>query len=185
MIKTKSDLRDYIAADYARQEMRHSLLAKLTFGEHNRTRRYLRCLRYLEYHLNNKEIWYHKPLYLICLIKHRYLSLKFGMFIMPNTTGKGLLIPHPGYIRVDSFSHLGDNCTILPMVLLGKRRPHTECRIEIGENCYIGVGVTILGPIIIGNNVTIAAGAVVNKNIPDYAVVAGVPARIVKFEEEK
>lgn len=55
-----------------------------------------------------------------------------------------------------------------------------------GDNCYFGTGVTVLAPCRIGNNVTVAAGAVVTMpEIPDNAVVAGVPARIVKIKEQE
>lgn len=68
------------------------------------------------------------------------------------------------------------------MVLIGKKYPG-PCIITIGDNCYIGVGVSVLGPVTIGNNVTIAAGAVVIKDVPDNAVVAGVPAKVVKIKD--
>lgn len=48
----------------------------------------------------------------------------------------------------------------------------------IGNSVYIGPGVKIVGRINIGNNVAIGANAVVTKDIPDNAVVAGVPAKI-------
>ena len=102
---------------------------------------------------------------------------------MPNTCGKGLVLPHPGFIRVGSFCKLGENCTILPMVLLGKKEPGLKGDIVIGDNCYISTGVTILGPVTIGNNVTIGAGAVVTKDIPDNAIVGGVPAKIIRIKE--
>ena len=51
----------------------------------------------------------------------------------------------------------------------------------MGDNCYISTNVTILGPVNIGNNVVIAAGAVVTKDIPDNCTVAGIPAKIVKY----
>ena len=66
------------------------------------------------------------------------------------------------------------------MVLIDKKRPGTDVKAVIGDNCYISTGVTILAPVKIGNNVTIGAGAVVTKDIPDNCVVAGVPARIIK-----
>ena len=66
------------------------------------------------------------------------------------------------------------------MVLLGKKKPGTDCPITIGDNCYISAGATIIGPVKIGNNVIIGAGSVVVKDIPDNVVVVGVPARIVK-----
>ena len=58
--------------------------------------------------------------------------------------------------------------------------------IEIGNDVWIGDGVTILGPARIGDGAVIAAGALVNKDVPPYAVVGGVPAKIIKyrFDEE-
>lgn len=51
---------------------------------------------------------------------------------------------------------------------------------KIGDNCYISPGVKIVKPIKIGNNVVIGANAVVNKDIPDNSMVAGIPAKIIK-----
>ena len=69
------------------------------------------------------------------------------------------------------------------MVLIGKKSPETENhKVVIGDNCYISTGATILAPITIGNNVTIAAGAVVNKDVPDNCVVGGVPAKVIKYK---
>ena len=50
----------------------------------------------------------------------------------------------------------------------------------IGNDVWIGGNVTILPGVTIGNNVVVAAGAVVTKDIPDNCVVAGVPARKIK-----
>lgn len=102
--------------------------------------------------------------------------------IFPNTIDAGVNIMHPGFRRLGSFSHIGVNCTILPNVLIGRKNPGTEADVFIGNNCYISTGVTILGPVRIGNNVTIGAGAVVTNDIPDNAIVGGVPARIIKYK---
>lgn len=53
----------------------------------------------------------------------------------------------------------------------------------IGNHVYMGKGCIIFGGITIGNNVTIGANAVVNKPIPDNAIVAGVPAKILRYKE--
>lgn len=49
----------------------------------------------------------------------------------------------------------------------------------------IGSGANIIGPIRIGNNVTIGAAAVVITDIPENAVAVGVPAKVVKYKKEK
>lgn len=54
---------------------------------------------------------------------------------------------------------------------------------KIGENVFIGLGAKVLGDIKIGNNVTIAPNAVVVKDVPDNAVVGGVPAKIIKMKK--
>lgn len=56
-------------------------------------------------------------------------------------------------------------------------------QISIGDNCYISTGVIIWGTVSIGYNVTIAAGAVVTKDIPNNCVVGGVPAKIIKYKQ--
>ena len=56
--------------------------------------------------------------------------------------------------------------------------------IEIMDNVFIGCNSTILPNIKIGNNVVIAAGSVVTKDIPDNSVVAGNPARVIETFEE-
>jgi acetyltransferase-like isoleucine patch superfamily enzyme len=62
-------------------------------------------------------------------------------------------------------------------------QPESRKGIVIGDDVWIGNGVRILDGVNIGNGVVIAAGAVVTKNIPDYAVVAGVPAKIIKYRK--
>lgn len=60
--------------------------------------------------------------------------------------------------------------------------------IKIGNDVWIGMGSYIMPGVTIGNGVTIAANSVVTNNIPDYVVVAGSPARIIKHkytEEQK
>lgn len=51
----------------------------------------------------------------------------------------------------------------------------------IEKDVWIGSNVTILADVTIGRGATIAAGAVVNKNVPPYSIVGGIPAKVIKF----
>jgi maltose O-acetyltransferase len=55
--------------------------------------------------------------------------------------------------------------------------------VTIGNDVWIGYRVIILPGVSIGNGVVVAAGAVVTKNVPDYAIVGGVPAQIIKYRK--
>ena len=50
---------------------------------------------------------------------------------------------------------------------------------QLGDNVYIGPGAKIIGAIRIGNNVAIGANCVVTKDIPDNAVVVGIPGKVI------
>ncbi|TGK51929.1 acyltransferase [Leptospira kanakyensis] len=55
--------------------------------------------------------------------------------------------------------------------------PESGYDIRIGDSCWIAAGAIISGGVTIGNGVIVAANAVVTKNVPDFAIVAGVPAK--------
>jgi maltose O-acetyltransferase len=57
---------------------------------------------------------------------------------------------------------------------------HTEDKTVIGNDVWLGANVIITPGVTIGNHVIVAAGAVVTKDVPDYAIVGGVPAKILK-----
>ena len=57
--------------------------------------------------------------------------------------------------------------------------------ILIKRNAWVGAGATILPGITIGENSIIAAGAVVNKNVPDNTIVGGIPAKFIKLISEE
>lgn len=64
-----------------------------------------------------------------------------------------------------------------------KKEGHTHS-IEVGNDVYIGFGATIIGPVSIGDGAIVAACSVVTKDVPPYAVVAGNPARILRYRFE-
>ena len=146
--------------------------------------RFLVALRKMEYWQNNRK-GIKKIGWLFYKHYFQRLQVKSQLFLFPNVFDEGLNIEHVGFAWIDESSQIGKNCTVLPRVLLGKKKPGLSVpNIKIGDNCYIGTGSTILGPVNIGNNVTIAAGAVVIRDVPDNCLVAGNPAQIKKFFNE-
>jgi acetyltransferase-like isoleucine patch superfamily enzyme len=64
-----------------------------------------------------------------------------------------------------------------------RMQEHIKQSISIGDDVWIGANVTILKGVNIANGVVIGAGSVVIKDIPEYAIVVGNPARIIKYRE--
>jgi len=78
----------------------------------------------------------------------------------------------------------GSVITTVNHSLSPKRRLENRCRalpIVIGDNVWIGANCTILPGVRIGENAVVAAGAVVSRDVPPNAIVAGVPARVLRF----
>lgn len=124
------------------------------------------------------------PLFIFARLRLRHYQFKYGIQIPWHTKiGKGFYIGHFGGIVVNGGTVIGKNCNISQGVTIGQanRGPRKGCAI-IGDNVYIGPGAKIVGHVNIGNNVAIGANAVVTKDVPDNAVVAGVPARIISME---
>ena len=137
---------------------------------------------------HRKAHWFykHNMLFLARWISQRNRK-KTGIEIHPGAKiGKGLLIDHGMGVVIGETTEIGDNCTIYQGVTLGgtgkdkgKRHP------TLGNNVLVGAGAKVLGPIKIGDNVKIAANAVVLQEVPPNSTAVGVPARVVKRDGVK
>lgn len=67
-----------------------------------------------------------------------------------------------------------------PINKLSKIYKKFQAPVKIGNNSWIGARAIILPGITVGNFCVVGAGSVVTKNVPDYSVVAGIPARVIK-----
>lgn len=106
----------------------------------------------------------------------------------------GKLLLHGGFINENvqitagDVIEIGEDATIGRDVVIRSYDGHTICErgyrksepITIGKHVWIGQGATILKGVTIGDGAIVAAGAIVTKDVPAHAVVAGVPAKIVK-----
>lgn len=179
MITTYSDYKLYTKMDAQANGINSRLdyIAKLVYGNIGAlVYRYLKTLRKYEYALNRGSIfqhWYR--------IRLRLLGNKYGITIIPNTVGYGLSIPHIEGGIVLNCRKMGNNCMVGFGVLCGNK-DNQENIPTIGDNVKLYTGCKVIGNVTIGNNAEVAPNAVVVKDVPENAIVAGIPARILKIK---
>ncbi len=133
--------------------------------------------------------WYKKKnkfLYLYHYYFYRKLQFKLRIVIYPGTIGPGLRIYHAGdFIHVGRNVKIGRHCTLLPGVVFGnKGEDDDDSSVTVGDNCYFGLGSKFFGSIRIGNNAVIGANSVVTHDVPENAVVGGIPAHIIRYKDK-
>ena len=125
--------------------------------------------------------FYKMNLVLIARIISQINRFFTGIEIHPGAKiGKGFFIDHGMGVVIGETTEIGDNVTLYQGVTLGgtgkekgKRHP------TLGNNIVVGSGAKILGPVKIGDNAKIGAGAVVLKDVPPNSTVVGIPGKAV------
>ena len=121
----------------------------------------------------------------------RFLS---GIEIHPGARiGKNLFIDHGMGVVIGETSEIGDNVTIYHMATLGGIAPSINSNDQrnikrhptIGDEAVIGSGAQVLGPITVGRCAKIGANAVVTKDVPEKAVMVGIPAKNVGLADSE
>ena len=99
----------------------------------------------------------------------------------------GVKFPHPVGIVIVRDVVIGKNCTIYQNVTIGKKKYgfFEDKNTVIGDNVTIFANACIIGNVSIGDNAIIGAGAIVLEDVPANAIVAGNPAKVIKYREKE
>ena len=131
---------------------------------------------------------------LIARIISQFSRFLTGIEIHPKAKiGQNLFIDHGMGVVIGETSEIGNNVTIYHMVTLGGISPSIKSDAQrdikrhptLMDNVVVGSGAQILGPVVIGKNAKVGANAVVTKNVPENAVMVGIPAKNVGTATEE
>ena len=132
--------------------------------------------------------------HLVARIISQFSRFLTGIEIHPNAKiGKNLFIDHGMGVVIGETSDIGDNVTIYHMATLGGIAPsinsdnqrNVKRHPTLKETVVVGSGAQILGPVVVGKNAKIGANAVVTKDVPENAVMVGIPAKNVGTASEE
>lgn len=133
---------------------------------------------------NKRGLW--RLAYNLVYLLYKHNSYKTGIQLPLGTqVGGGLFFAHFSCIVFNVNTVIGSNCTVFQGVTVGGVDGPSRQAPTVGNNVVLSSGCKVLGNIAIGNNVIVGANAVVLKDVPDNAVVAGVPAKILSLNGKK
>ena len=123
----------------------------------------------------------------ICLVWRKGIEIATGISIPASAKiGHSFYIGHFGGIFLNAEVVIGNNCNISQGVTIGVSGTLEKRGVPIiGNNVYIGANSVVVGQIIVEDDVLIGACSLVNSNIPQGAIVLGVPAKIISKNSSK
>lgn len=103
--------------------------------------------------------------------------------------GRGVFINHSAILSASGGIEFEDGVMLAPGVRIAtinhdynkRHTKYTYGKVLIKKNAWIGINVTICPGVTIGEYAVVAAGAIVTKDVPSYAVAGGVPAKVIKY----
>lgn len=134
-------------------------------------------IRFLYYYRNQEKNIFMKILF-------KKMENRYGLEIFSKNIGEGFYIGHPYGITINSEAQIGKNCNIHKGATIGQEnRGRRKGTPVIGNNVWIGINSTIVGKVVIGDDVLIVPNTYVNKDIPSHSIVIGNPCKIIQKEE--
>ena len=105
--------------------------------------------------------------------------------------GKGVFLNHSAILSASGGIEFEDGVMVAPGVRIAtinhdmnnRHTIYTYGKVTIKKNAWLGMNVTICPGVTVGKYAVVAAGAVVTKDVPDYAVVGGVPAKVIRMQD--
>lgn len=134
----------------------------------------------LGYHRVAHRLYKGRLFFLARLVNH-WSRMMTAIDIHPGATiGRNFFIDH-GFVVIGETAHIGDDVTIYQCVTLGGTSPDNgvagKRHPTLQDGVIIGSGAQVLGPITVGARARVGANAVVTRDVPDGAVMVGIPAR--------
>lgn len=170
----------YKSADNG-EVIKEDLLRNIKQFLHKENLSFLNFCELLTFYVMVRNIFYARVAY-----RHHYYAKVLSVFARPlplldiSSTaeiGGGLIVQH-GYATIIAPRKIGKNCWVNQGVTIGYTNDN-DCP-TLGDNVTVYAGAKILGDVHVGNNVVVAANAVVVKDVEDNCVVGGVPAKVIK-----
>lgn len=161
--------------------IKEDLLRNIKQFLHKENLSFLNFCELLTFYVMVRNIFYARVAY-----RHHYYAKVLSVFARPlplldiSSTaeiGGGLIVQH-GYATIIAPRKIGKKCWVNQGVTIGYTNDD-DCP-TLGDNVTVYAGAKILGDIRVGNNVIVAANAVVVKDVEDNCVVGGVPATVIK-----